>query len=57
VKVEEVREASDLSITEAHQAVYGELYERKFQEALKRWLADIKRRAYIEIVAPQAASR
>lgn len=49
VKVEEVRPASSLTLTEAHQAVYQRLYQEKFQSAFTRWLEDLKSKAYIEI--------
>ncbi|MBI3320663.1 MAG: peptidylprolyl isomerase [Candidatus Omnitrophica bacterium] len=50
VKVEERRTATSLSVMEANRAVYQQLYQQKFQEAFARWLAELKRHAYIEIV-------
>jgi len=49
--VEERRSAASLSVTEAHRAVYQQLYQRKFQHAFARWLAQLKRRAYIDILS------
>lgn len=51
VRAEERRTASDLSVMEANAAVYQQLYQRKFQPAVTRWLTELKRHAYIEIVA------
>ena len=51
VKVEERRTAESLSVAEANRSVYQRLYQQKFQDAFGRWLAQLKRRAYIEIVA------
>ena len=50
VKVEERRTASSLSVSEAHRAVYQQLYQQKFQAALTRWVGELRRRAYLEIV-------
>ncbi len=50
VKVEERRTATDLSITEANRSIYQRLYQQKFEQAFDRWLNELKRRAYIEIV-------
>jgi peptidyl-prolyl cis-trans isomerase SurA len=50
VKVEERRKASSLSMTEANRAVYQRIYQQKFQERFDRWLAELKRRAYIDII-------
>lgn len=52
VKVHERRTASSLSITEANQAVYQQLYQSKFREAFSRWLSGLLRRAYIEVIHP-----
>jgi parvulin-like peptidyl-prolyl isomerase len=50
LKVEERRTASELSVTEANRAVYQQLYQQKFEAAMKRWLSDLKSRAYIQIL-------
>lgn len=50
VKIEERRTASDLSVTEANRTVYQQLYQQKFEAAMKRWLSELKNRAYIEIL-------
>ena len=50
VRVEERRDPSSLSVTEANRAVYQRLYQRKFQEAFVKWLEGLKRKAYIEIL-------
>ena len=49
VKVEERRLASSLSLTEANRAVQERLFQQKFQDHFGHWLAELKRRAYIEI--------
>ena len=48
VKVEERKTASDLSVTEANRTVYQQIYQQKFEAAMKRWLSELRRRAYIE---------
>jgi peptidyl-prolyl cis-trans isomerase SurA len=53
VRVEERQTAGNLSVTEAHQAVLERIYQQKFQQAFDRWLAELKRRAYIELVLEQ----
>jgi len=50
VKVEERRTASDLSVADANRAVYQRLYQQKFEAAMKRWLTELKSRAYIQIL-------
>ncbi|MBI4342103.1 MAG: peptidylprolyl isomerase [Candidatus Omnitrophica bacterium] len=50
VNMEERRSAASLSVTDANHAIQQQLYQRKYQAALIRWLTDLKRRAYIEIV-------
>ena len=50
IKVEERRTASELSVTDANRAVYQQLYQQKFDVAMKRWLSELKSRAYIEIL-------
>ena len=52
VRVEERRSVSSLSVMEANRAVSQRLFERKFDEAFTRWLGELTKRAYIEIVAP-----
>lgn len=49
VSVEERRPASSLSLMEAHRAIYQKLYQQKFQHSLNRWMAELKRKAYIDI--------
>jgi parvulin-like peptidyl-prolyl isomerase len=50
VRVDERRTATSLSLLEANTAVYQELYELKFKEALRRWIGELVRKAYIEII-------
>ena len=50
IKVEERRLAEGLSLMEANQTVYQQLYQQKFAQAFRRWIEDLKRRAYIEIL-------
>lgn len=50
VKVEERRNATSLTVMEANHAVYQRLYQEKFREAFTRWLNELKRNAYIEIL-------
>ena len=50
VKVTERRSAASLPLTEANHAISQQLYRRKFQVVFNRWITDLKRRAYIEIV-------
>lgn len=49
LKVEERRAAAELPVTEANRTVTLQLYQQKFEEAMKRWLGELKSRAYIEI--------
>lgn len=49
VKVNARRTLSSLSALAAKQAVQEQLFQRKFEAALTRWLTALKRRAYIEI--------
>lgn len=61
VRVEERRTATSLSVTEANHAIFQRLYQRKFQAALVKWLADLKRHAYLELLpaspdAPHASA-
>ena len=55
VRVDERRTATSLSLLEANTAVYQQLYELKFKEALRRWLAELLRKAYIEIIPEKGA--
>ena len=49
VKVEERRSAADLSPSDANHAIFQQLYQQKFEAAMKRWLTELQRHAYIEI--------
>jgi parvulin-like peptidyl-prolyl isomerase len=49
VKIEERRTASDLSPTDANRAVFQQLYQQKFEAAMRYWLSELQRHAYIEI--------
>jgi parvulin-like peptidyl-prolyl isomerase len=55
VKVEERRTAESLSVLEANTAVYQRLYQRRFQQEMSRWVEGLMRRAYIELIAPEAS--
>lgn len=50
LRLDERREASSLSPTEANRHIYQQLYQAKFQERFVRWLEGLKRHAYIEIL-------
>lgn len=50
LRMEERRAASSLSATEANRTITQQLYQAKFQEVFARWLDDLKRDAYIEIL-------
>ena len=50
LKVEERRSSEQLSMMEANQAVYHQLFQRKFQQAFQDWLSELRRQAYIELV-------
>ncbi len=52
IRVEERRPADSLSSDDANRAVQEQLYQQKFGTAMSRWLADLKRRAYIQILTP-----
>ncbi len=52
LRLEERRTSSSLSMTEANQALFRKLYQQKFQQTFSRWLGDLKRRAYIDIITP-----
>lgn len=56
LKAGERRTSASLPLTEANAAVYQQLFQQKFQEAFKRWLNEVKRRAYIEVLGPAKAS-
>ena len=50
IKVEDRKSAANLSLEQANNAVFQKIYERKFQQAFSRWLAELKEKAYIEII-------
>ena len=50
VRVEERRTATSLTVLEANNAVYHEIYDRKLKEALRRWVSELTRKAYIEML-------
>jgi peptidyl-prolyl cis-trans isomerase SurA len=54
LKIEERQPAANLTLLEANQAVYHRLYQQKFGEAFARWLSELRRKAYIEILTPNA---
>lgn len=56
VKVEERRDATTLSVTETDRNLAQQIYQRKFQEAFTRWLTDLKRHAYIELVRAEPSN-
>lgn len=49
VRVDERAAARELNSEEANRAVFQQLYDQKFRDALGRWLAELKRHAYIAI--------
>lgn len=51
--VEERRRAESLPPADANRTIYQQLYERKFREAFQRWLGELRRRAYIEILVSE----
>ena len=51
LRVEERRAAEQLAPEQAHTAIYQQLYQQKFQQAFMRWLTQLKRRAYIQLVS------
>ena len=51
VRAEERRPSTNLSVLEANQAVYNRLYQEKYEERYARWMSELAKRAYIEIVA------
>jgi peptidyl-prolyl cis-trans isomerase SurA len=52
----ERRPATSLTIMEAHAEVYMQLFERKYNEALNRWLRGLADRAYVQVLASQQDS-
>ncbi len=56
VKVEERRDATSLSVTDANRNLAQQIYQRKFQEAFARWLTELKRHAYIELVRAEPSN-
>ena len=50
VKVVERRSADSLGVGEANRTITQQLYRQKFQAAFTRWITDLKRRAYIELI-------
>jgi len=50
LRLDERRDASSLSLTEANRSISQQLYQAKFQEAFVRWLDGLKGHAYIEIL-------
>ena len=51
IKVEERRSVDTLSMMEANHAIYQQKFQQKYQEAFTRWLTQLKRRAYIDILS------
>ncbi len=49
VRVDERTASRELNSEEANRAVFQQLYDQKFHDALGRWLAELKRHAYIAI--------
>ncbi len=45
------RPATSLSVVEGNQAIFDQLYQKKYDERFRRWMAGLAERAYIEIVA------
>ncbi len=54
LRVDDRRAADRLSFVEANRAIQQQLYQQKFAAAMSRWLAELRRRAYIQIPAPDA---
>lgn len=50
LKVEERAPAGQQDSVKANAGVYQAIYQRKFRETMRRWLDELKRQAYIEIV-------
>ncbi len=48
-KVEDIKYGGVLSLEEAYGQIYEKLFRMKFQQALKEWLEDLKKKAYISI--------
>ena len=55
VRAEERRTASVLSLMEANHTIYQQLYQKKFQDAFQRWLADLMQRAYMRMLPPDGS--
>lgn len=53
LKAEERRSASSLNVMEAHAEVYHMIFQRRYQEALNRWLRDLAERAFVQVLASQ----
>ena len=51
VRVEGRQPAAEVPTTEANRTITQHLYQQKFQEALGRWLEELKRHAYIDLVS------
>ncbi|MBI4340781.1 MAG: peptidylprolyl isomerase [Candidatus Omnitrophica bacterium] len=49
MRIEERKPASSLSLMEANQAIYSTIYQRKYEEAMARWLGELRKKAYIVI--------
>ncbi len=50
LKTEERRSAASLNLLEANQAVERQLFDQKFNAAMAKWLEELKRKAYLELV-------
>jgi parvulin-like peptidyl-prolyl isomerase len=55
LKIEERQEASRLNVLEANNEIFERIYQRKFELALGRWMAELKARAYIDVRLTGAA--
>ena len=53
LRAEEQRSAAKLPLLEANTAVYQQIYEAKFKAAFQKWLSELTRKAYIEIIPAQ----
>ena len=54
IRVEERHSGEEISTLEANTATFHELYDNKFQEAMAKWLKELKQHAYIEITGEGA---
>jgi peptidyl-prolyl cis-trans isomerase SurA len=52
VKVDERKNPSNLPVNDANQAVYKDIYQRKFQRAFSKWISGLRERAYIDVSVP-----